>query len=87
MSTEQIEELVDGQKALQKSTEQLSLHILKLTTLISGNELDKHDRGMIGRLEKVEKNQEYIKKYSWMIVGAALVVGFILNYVVPLFKH
>lgn len=81
MSADQIEALIEGQKELKRSNDQLSTYILQLKTLISGNELDKHDRGMIGRLEKVEKNQEAAKKYAWMVIGGAAVIMFIIKYV------
>lgn len=81
MSADQIETLIEGQQQQQKSIDQLSLHIVQLTTLIAGNELDKNDRGILGRVEKVEKNQEFIRKYSWMIVGGSFVVGFFIQYV------
>jgi hypothetical protein len=81
MSHDQIETLIEGQQQQQKSIDQLSVHIVRLTTIIAGNELDKQDRGMIGRLEKVEKNQESAKKYAWMILGAGAVVIFIIKYI------
>ena len=81
MSQDQIETLLEGQQQQQKSIDQLSLHIVQLTTLIAGNELDKQDRGMIGRLEKVEKNQENFKKYYWMGMGGIGVILFLVKYV------
>lgn len=50
MSTDQIELLIKGQTKQQQSIDQLAIHILKLTTLISGNEFDKDDKGMVGEL-------------------------------------
>lgn len=80
MSQDQIETLIEGQKQLKKSHDELSTYIIRLNALISGNELDKHDKGMIGRLDEVEKNQEKFQKYWWMTVGGAFVVGFVLKY-------
>lgn len=73
MSTTDVQELNEGMKALQKSNEQLSVHILRLTTLISGNELDKDDKGMVGQLREVMQDVEELKlakkRIGWSIAG------------------
>ena len=58
MSNNDLQELNEGIKSLQKSNELLSIHILQLKTLISGNELDKEDKGMIGQLREVVQDVE-----------------------------
>lgn len=81
LSHDQISELIEGQKALQKSNEQISMSILRMETLICGNELDEQDTGMIGRVSKLEKFQAKIQRYAWMAVGGFVVVMFIIKYV------
>lgn len=68
MSQDQIELLIEGQKELKKSNDLLSVHILQLTTVIRGNELDRDDKGMIGdlreqnlRIANLEKDNEKAK--------------------------
>lgn len=73
MSTNDLQELGEGIKSLQKSNELLSIHILQLKTLISGNELDKEDKGMIGQLREVVQDVEELKlskkRIGWSIAG------------------
>lgn len=86
MSQTEVQVLNESMRALQKQFEAFATTQDLMVTLISGNELDKNDRGMVGRLEKVETNQENFKKYYWIGVGGALVVGFFLQYVWQVIK-
>lgn len=82
MSTDQIEALIDGLQQQHKSIDTLSIHILKLTTLISGNELDKDDKGMIGQLKAVRQDVEVLKeerrKQKWVFAGIVLAGSFVI---------
>lgn len=90
MSTNDVQELIEGQKALQKSHDVLSTHILKLTTLISGNELDRDDKGMIGRLADVEEDISQLKdsnkKIKWTFAGAMIAGSVLVTIVQLVFK-
>lgn len=89
MSADQIEALIQGQQALHQSNQQLTTHILRLTTLISGNELDKDDKGMIGDVRDlktdVDKLKDNAKKFYWMLGGAVIVGGFLLQVISKVF--
>lgn len=87
MSQNDVDSLNENLKSLQKQFEVFAGTQDLMVTLISGNELDKNDTGMVGRLEKVEENQEKFQKYLWMGMGGAMVVGFILQYVWQIIKH
>lgn len=80
MSQNEVQLLNENLKNLQKQFEAFATTQDRMVTLISGNELDKNDTGMVGRLEKLEQNQEKFQKYIWMGMGGAMVVGFILQY-------
>jgi hypothetical protein len=53
----------------------------KMLFLISGNPLDKDDKGLVGEFKEVKKDVERFKKYYWMIVGGSFVAGVFMNFV------
>lgn len=82
MSQTEIQTLTKGLELLQEQFTEFSSTQDRLVILIAGNqELDKKDRGLLGRFEKVEQTQEKYIKYYWMFLGGAFVVGFILSYI------
>jgi hypothetical protein len=87
MSQNEVSALNESVLSLQKQFEAFATTQDLLVTLISGNELDKNDKGMAGRLEQVEKNQDKFQRYIWMGMGGAMVIGFIFQYIWQYFKH
>ena len=51
----------------------------KMLYIISGNPLDNKDRGMLGRLDKVERGMERVYKYWYLVVGGSFVIGYIFQ--------
>lgn len=81
MSTQDYLALKEGIEAIQKQNEEMAVEVLQIKICVSGNELDKNDTGMIGRVKKLEANQEKARKYIWMLVGGGVVITFILKYI------
>jgi hypothetical protein len=80
MSQDQIEALTEGLQDVKKTTNEMSLQLVRIETLLSGNELDKGDKGMVGKLDEVWRFKEATKKYIWMFIGGTGVVIFIIKY-------
>lgn len=76
MSADQIEALIEGQRQLQKQFNAFAETQDQLVFKISGNPLDKDDRGMIGEVKDVSKRvvtlEEKEKKRAWVIAGVLL---------------
>lgn len=81
MSTHEVQSLNENLKALQKQFDVFASTQDNMVTLLSGNELDPNDTGMIGRLQKVEQNQQKIQKGVWLALGGFAVIIFIIKYV------
>jgi hypothetical protein len=73
MSHDQISELIEGQKNLQKQFNAFAETQDQLVYKISGNPLDRKDRGMIGKLddvvEDVDTMKDERKKMKWTFAG------------------
>lgn len=81
MSATEIATLQEGINELKDQFSDFSNSLNEIKIFVAGNQkLDSKDRGLVGRVEKVEKSQERFVKLYWMFVGGSFVVGFIVKW-------
>ncbi len=96
MSTHEVQSLNENLKALQKQFEAFATTQDRMVTLISGNELDRDDDGMIGELratklqmeeikddvQKIKAERKSNKKYIAGFVAACTVFWIIIQFII-----